>query len=122
MKHRYLSLFALLAILAVPALCQSPPTAPLHLTVTKPLTPVTDVLASLSQQSGVPILADDTVVDTLGVTSIDKPTLPEMLDTITALVPAMTWQRVDLPGDAPVPDANTLSAQVRSLKRFDRHR
>jgi hypothetical protein len=110
----------LFLLISASALAQTPPplAVPLHLTVTKPLTPVTDVLASLSKQSGVPILADDTVVDTLGVASIDKPTLPEMLDTITSLLPALTWQRVDLPGNAPLPTANALSAEVRDLKNL----
>ena len=84
--------------------------------MTKPLTPLTDVLASLSQQSGVTILADDTVVDKLGVTTIDKPSVPEMLDAIKWLLPAISWKRVSIPGDCPIPDANTLSAEVRTLE------
>jgi hypothetical protein len=108
----------LFLLISAPVLAQTaptPPTNPLHLSVTKPLTPVRDVLASLSQQSGTPVLADDTVIDTLGVGTIDKPTLPEMLEAIKSLLPALTWQRVSIPGDAPVPNANALSEEVRTL-------
>jgi hypothetical protein len=95
---------------------QAPPTTPLHIVISHSLTPITAVLTTLSRQSGVPILADDTVIDTLGVADIAKPTLPEMLDAITALAPAETWQRVTIPSDAPLPDADSLSAQVRDLQ------
>ena len=112
-----ISFIVLLLVLArTPVLAQSPPTAPLHISVTHSLTPLTDVLASLSRQANVPILADDTVVDTLGSTTLDKPTLPEMLDTLCAMYSGLTWQRVTIPSDAPLPDANTLSAQIRDLQ------
>jgi hypothetical protein len=94
----------------------APASSPIHVIVGKPLTRVTDVLADISKQSGIPILADDTVVDTLGVTTIDKPNLEDMLRALVALAPGLSWQRVYLPQDGPLPDANILSAQVRTLK------
>lgn len=104
-------------------LCLSPagaaPEAPakgVHLEVTKPLTRVTDVLTSLSRQTGTPILADDTVVDTLGATTADKPSLDAALDLVVSLAPSLSWQRVYLPQGAALPGAETLSSQVRALK------
>lgn len=89
---------------------------PVHLQVTRPLTRVTDVLATLSRQTGIPILADDTVVDTLGVTAADKPTLDATLDLIVTMAPSLSWQRVYLPVSTTLPSAEALSTQVRALK------
>lgn len=105
---------ALMLLASLPAVAA--PDAPVHLVVTKPLTRVTDALASISRQSGTPILADDTVVDTLGVTTVDKPSVEAMLDFVKTLAPALTWQRVYLPQATPLPDAGALSSQVRALK------
>lgn len=116
MKRFPLPALLLLAFTPAFAAPEAAPTKPLHLQVTKPLTPVTDVLASLSQQTGTPILADDTVVDRLGVTTADKPSLDDALDLIVSLAPSLSWQRVYLPKDAPLPNADTLSSQIRALK------
>lgn len=117
---KYFSLIALLLLALAPAFAAPEAAAkPVHIVVTKPLTRVTDILASLSQQTGTPILADDTVVDTLGTMSVDKPSLEEALTTLTSLAPSLSWQRVFLPQGATVPGAETLSAQVRALKAIN---
>jgi hypothetical protein len=92
---------------------------PLKLTITKPFTPVTEILASLAKQSGTPIVADDTVVDTLGAGTVAAPTVPEMLDAIKELLPDLTWERVEIPKDAPVPNADNLSAEMRELQALN---
>jgi hypothetical protein len=94
----------------------TPANAPVHVVVGKPLTPMTDVLASISKQAGVPILTDDTVVDTVGVTTIDKPSVEEMLTALVPLGQGLSWQRVELPQDGPLPSGSILSSQVRALK------
>lgn len=109
------TLILALACVLCGGICLADDTA-LHLKVDKPLTPVTTALASLSHQAGIPILADNTVVDTLGLTSIDQPGLEPMLDTLVKIIPALSWQKIYLPKDAPLPDADALSAQVRTLK------
>ena len=109
-------LVAPLLLLSFAPAFAAPPTKPVHLEVTKPLTRVVDVLAALSQQTGTPILADDTVVDTLGATTADKPTLGDALDLIVTLAPSLSWQRVYLPQGQALPSAETLSSQVRALK------
>jgi hypothetical protein len=117
MTRSLLSFAGLLFVLPLgSALAQAPAMAPLHIVISHSQTPITDVLTTLSRQSSVPILADDTVIDTLGVSDIAKATVPEMLDAITAMAPAETWQRVTIPSDAPLPDADSLSAQVRDLQ------
>ncbi|MDQ2688362.1 MAG: hypothetical protein M3Y28_10910 [Armatimonadota bacterium] len=114
---KYVSLIALLLLAFAPAFAApETPAKPVHLEVTKPLTRVTDVLASLSRQTGTPILADDTAVDLLGIMSADKPSLEEALTTLVSLAPSLSWQRVYLPQSAPLPGADALSAQVRALK------
>ncbi len=109
-------LFATCLSPLVAAPTDATPNAPLHESVGKPLTPVTDVLTDLARQSGVPILFDDTVIDTLGVTTLDKPSVEGMLSALVPLGQGLSWQRVYLPQDAPLPDGTTLAAEVHALK------
>lgn len=90
--------------------------APLHLVVAGPATPITDVLFDLGKQANATIIADDTVKATLPAMTFDKPDLAQTLDAIVAASPGLSWQKVSLAADASLPDANTLSAQVRALK------
>ena len=99
----------------------TPPTAapadtPIHFSVTAPASPVPTVLAALSKQVGVPILSDDTVAGTVGVMTVDQPGLEPTLDQVTKIVPGLTWQKVYLPQNAPLPKGEALSQQVRDLK------
>lgn len=104
---------ALLACLASPRAAWA---APVTLSIIQPQTPIADVLAALSKQTGTPILADDTVTGALGTTTVDKPTLEDMLTFLQTLSPDLAWQRVFLPSNAPLPSGDTLSEQVRALK------
>lgn len=90
--------------------------APVTLSITQPQTPVAAALAALSKQTGTPILADDTVTGALGTTTVDKPTLEEMLTYVQTLSPGLSWQRVFLPSNAPLPSGDVLSEQIRALK------
>lgn len=115
MKH--VPLAALLCLSLAPAFAApDAPGKPVHLQVTRPLTRVSDVLAGLSRQTGTPILADNTVVDTLGATTADKPTLDATLDLLVTLAPSLSWQRVYLPVGPVLPGADALSSQVRALR------
>ncbi|MBV9852273.1 MAG: hypothetical protein JO250_21610 [Armatimonadetes bacterium] len=90
--------------------------APVTVSITKPLTPISDVLAALARQTGQTILTDDTVVAPVGVADLSAPTLDAMLDSLKALDSGLTWQKVYLPKGIPLPTGNDLSAQVRTLK------
>ena len=89
---------------------------PVHVSISKPLTPITDVLASLAKQTGQTILTDDTAVAPVGIADLQAPTLDDMLDSLKSLDAGLTWHKVYLPKDAPLPTGNDLSAQVRALQ------
>ena len=89
---------------------------PVHLATTQSNTPLTQALATLSKQAGIPLLTDDTVVGTLGATTLDKPTLEAMLTSLTSLTPGLTWQKVYLPQETPLPTGEALSRQILALK------
>ena len=102
--------------LGVPLCCIADTPAPVHVVIGKPLTPITDVLASLAKQTGQTILADDTAVAPVNVADLQAPTLDAMLDGLKALDAGLTWHKVYLPANAPLPTGNGLSAQVRALQ------
>ena len=87
-----------------------------QLSITAPSTPLPAVLALLSKQTGVSILADDTVQGTLGAMSVNQSGLEPALNQLKAAIPGLTWQKIYLPKDAPLPKGNALSRQVRDLK------
>ena len=89
-----------------------------NLDVTEAATPVTDVLATLSRQSGARIIADSTVVDTIGAARIATTTLDDALTSLTQLDPGLTWNKITLSADAVVPNADDLSAALRALRKI----
>ena len=104
------------AALAFATLASAAHAAPVRLVIDQPHTPITAVLAALSKTTGIPILADSTVTDTLGVATIDKPALEPMLDQLKTLDPGLQWVKVTVPAIAPLPTAEALSTQVRALQ------
>ena len=112
---RTLSLL-LLCCVCLPLAAGADTPAPVHVVIGKPLTPITDVLASLAKQTGQTILSDDTAVAPVDVADLQAPTLDAMLDSLKSLDAGLTWQKVYLPKDASLPSGNDLSAQVRALK------
>jgi len=96
----------------------APPTKPLLVTVDKTSTPVTDILAKLSTQSGVKILADDTVIDAIGEARISAPNLEGAFKTLASLDPGLTWNKITLSAGAAIPSAEDLSAAVLALRKI----
>jgi len=96
----------------------TPSTKPLLVTVDKTSTPVTDILAKLSAQSGIKILADDTVIDAIGEAHIGAPNLEAAFKTLATLDPGLTWDRITLSAGAPIPNAEDLSAAVQALHKI----
>ena len=91
-------------------------TAPVHVSISKPLTPITDVLASLAKQTGQTILTDDTAVAPVGIADLQAPTLDDMLNSLKSLDAGLVWQKIYLPKDGALPTGTDLSAQVMALK------
>jgi len=87
-----------------------------HLALTTASNPMTDVLASLSKQAGVPILTDDTVTGSVGAMVIDQPDVMHSLDQLKKADSGLTWQAVYLPQDAKLPSGNALSRKIQDLK------
>ena len=101
---------------APPAATFPVPDKAARLSLDLPAMPVTAALASLSRKAGVPILTDDTVEGALAAMSVNQPGLEPALDQLKTAVPGLSWQKVYLPKDLPLPKGNALSQQVQALK------
>ena len=104
------------ALSALPASVRAQTPTTLTISVDQPQTPVTDVLASLSRQSGVPILWDSTVVDMVGAMHLSEASVPAILSALNESAPGLTWRAVYLPRRVPLPTGDQLSAQVLTLQ------
>ena len=107
--------FCITLSLAAPRIHADTP-GPVKISITKPLTPVTDVLTALARQTNQIILPDDTAVAPLDVAELSAPTLDSALDDLKSLDAGLAWQKIYLPKDQPLPTGNDLSAQARALK------
>lgn len=114
MTKNIIAIAALAMLGSIPAFADTP-AAPLKLNISRPNTPVVEVLSSLAKQSGQTILADDSVIDTIGLTSITKGSVEEMLNALSTAAPGVSWRKVYILADAPLPDAAALGAQIRAL-------
>ena len=73
---------------------QSSHAAAVHLTVSRSSTPVADVLTALSSQTGVQIIADSSVQDTLDSADLRGVNVDEALNGLVKLVPGLSWNKV----------------------------
>ena len=88
---------------------------PVHVTVDK-TAHIADLLTLLSAKTGVPIISDDTMIDTIDIADIREPGLEPMFNALTVLDPGLTWQRIYLPRKGLLPDGDLLVKQIHALK------
>lgn len=107
-----LSLCGLSLLLTLPVLADPS----LHVVTTQPQTPLTQALADLAKQSGTAILTDNTVTASLPATTLQADNVGAMLTKLGTSVPGLSWRKVYLPKDAPLPTGQALSQEVRALQ------
>jgi hypothetical protein len=107
-----LSICTLCAVFAVPAIGDST----VRLTIPGAQTPVTTVLSNLAKVTDTTILTDNTVTGSVGPTALEAANVGAMLTKLESLDTGLSWRKVYLPQDAPLPSGETLSREVRSLE------
>ena len=110
-----------IAALSVAAVALAPPgaradtAAPLTLTITQDGAKVSDALGVLQKESNATLVVDNTVIGTMGRAKVSFPTLNDMLDFLRTMEPGLTWAKLYLPSNRPVPTSDQCYDLVRTL-------
>ena len=111
----------LTALAASPIVAMADAAQPAHsitISLDKTATPVTDILKKVATQSGTRIFADSTVIDALGEGRISAANVEDALDSLAKLDPGLSWSKIGLPADTPLPAAEDLATAIRALRKI----